>query len=92
MTAAPTMPQLQRRLVAAIVASALTGAAMYLVVMGVAIPAIEARLTSSHVAWLRQAFAQHPVLVLGVILAVSLVLALPVLLVFRWVSGPWKDR
>jgi hypothetical protein len=78
--------------VAATAASATTGVAMYLVVMGLLLPAVEAWLTPSHVAWLRQAFMHRPSLVLAAIAVVSAVLALPLLGVFRWVSGPWTAR
>jgi predicted PurR-regulated permease PerM len=85
-------PERQRRLVAAIAASTATGATIYLVVMGLLVPALEARVTSSDVAWLRHAFMHRPGAVLAVLALVSAVLALPVLAVFRVVSGPWSDR
>lgn len=60
--------------------------------MHLLLPVLEARLTSAHVAWLRQASAQHPVAVLATIVLVAALLALPVLGVFRWVSAPWRGR
>jgi hypothetical protein len=73
----------------AMVASALTGVAIYLLVMRVALPALQMQLTPPQVEWLRQAFAQHPAVVLGTIAAVAALLGLPMLGVFRWVYGPW---
>ncbi len=78
----------QRRLLRAVVASAATGGAIYLLVMHVALPALVVRLTPVQIAWLRQAFVQYPVAVLGGIIAVAAVLGLPVLGVFRWTYGP----
>src|SRR5919106_328762 len=82
----------QRRLVRALVASAATGAPLYLLVMHVVLPAVTARLTPAQIDVLRQAFAKHPVLVLGGIVCLSALLALPVLGVFRWMYGPFGKR
>ena len=79
-----------RRLARAIAASAATGAAIYTLVIRFALPAVEARLTREHVDWLRQAFDRHPVAVLGSIVLIAAVLALPVLGVFRWAYGPLR--
>ena len=80
------------RWVRAIVASAATGAAVYLLVMRVVLPEVAERLTPAQIDVLRQAFAQHPVLVLSGIVCLSALLALPVLGVFRWVYGPLGSR
>jgi hypothetical protein len=82
----------QRRLIRAIVASAATGAALYLLVMHVVLPRVAERLTPAQIDFLRQAFAKHPVLVLGGILGLSALLALPVLGVFRWMYGPFGKQ
>jgi hypothetical protein len=79
-----------RRLARAIAASAATGAAIYTLVVRVALPTLEARLTRENVDWLRQAFDRHPATVLGVIVVIAAVLALPVLGVFRWIYGPLR--
>lgn len=82
----------QGRLMRAMTASALTGVAIYLLVMRVALPALQAQVTPRQVEWLRQAFAQHPGVVLGTVAAVAALLGLPMLGVFRWVYGPWNGR
>jgi hypothetical protein len=51
---------------------------------------VEARLTRAHVDWLRQAFDRHPAVVLGAIVVIAAVLALPVLGVFRLTYGPLR--
>jgi hypothetical protein len=56
--------------------------------MHAVLPALLIRLTPAQVEWLRQAFAQYPMAVLGGIVAVVTVLGLPVLVVFRWTYGP----
>jgi hypothetical protein len=81
-------PDMRRRLLLAIVGSAATGVIIYVLVMHVAMPAVEGRLSPAHFAWLREAFANHPLVVLGVITLIAAVLAAPVLGVFRWVYGP----
>jgi uncharacterized membrane protein YedE/YeeE len=80
--------KLQGRLLRAIVASAIIGATIYLLVMHVGLPAVAARLTDAQVARLRQTFAEHPTLVLGAIVGIAGVLGLPVLGIFRWIYGP----
>jgi hypothetical protein len=87
-----TIQPAQRRLMRAIVASVATGVALYLLVMHVVLPAVTARLTPAQIDVLRQAFAKHTVLVLGGIVCLSALLALPVLGVFRWVYGPLGSR
>jgi hypothetical protein len=60
--------------------------------MHVVLPGVAERLTPAQIDVLRQAFAQHPALVLGGIICLSALLALPVLGVFRWVYGPLGSR
>ena len=79
-----------RRLARAIAASAATGAAIYTLVIRVALPMVQARLTHAHVDWLRQAFDRHPTVMLGAIVVIAAVLALPVLGVFRLTHGPLR--
>jgi hypothetical protein len=74
----------------AIAASAATGAAIYVLVIRVALPALQARLTRQQVDWLRQAFETHPAAVLAAIVAIAGVLALPVFGIFRWTYGPLR--
>jgi hypothetical protein len=83
---------IHRRLVRAIVTSAATGAAIYLLVMHVVLPAVTGRLTPAQIDVLRQAFTKHPVIVLVGVVCLSALLALPVLGVFRWVYGPLESR
>jgi hypothetical protein len=81
---------MRRRLLLALVASAATGVIIYLLVMQV-LPGMIARLTQVDIEWLRKAFTEHPLVVLGVILVFAAVLAAPVFVVFRWVYGPVRD-
>ena len=81
-------PDMRRRLLLAITASAATGGIIYLLVMHILLPGLQARLTPVHIEWLREAFTNHPLMVLAVILLFAAVLAVPVLGVFRWVYGP----
>ena len=81
-------PEIRRRLLLAIVASAATGGIIYLLVMHVVLPGVQARLTPAHIEWLRAALAGHPLMVLGVITLMAAVLAAPVFVVFKWVYGP----
>ena len=81
-----------RRRLCAILASAATGVIIYLLVMHVVLPGAQARLTPGQIEWLREAFENHPVMVLSVIFVVASVLATPVLCVFRWVYGPLIQR
>ncbi len=78
----------QSRLLRAFLASTATVCAIYLMVTYWALPELEARLTPEQVEWLRQAFVRHPVAVLGTLVAIAAILALPVLLAFRLVYGP----
>ena len=79
---------MQRTLLLATVASAATGGVIYLLVMHILLPSLQAWLTPAHIEWLREAFADHPLMVLGVITLMAAVLAAPVFVVFRWVYGP----
>jgi len=79
-----------RRLARAIAASAVTGMAIYVLVVRVALPLLEARLTRPQNDWLRQAFEAHPSAVLVTIGAIAAMLALPVLVAFRWTYGPLR--
>ena len=88
----PLTLEMRRRLLLGIVASAFAGGIIYLLVMHVALPRIQARLTPAHIEWLREAFNDHPLVVLGVIVVFSAVLATPVIGVFRWVYGPLNRR
>jgi thiol:disulfide interchange protein len=67
-----------RRLAWAIAASAAVAAVIYVLVVRLALPALASRLTAAHVEWLRWAFARHPWAVLGALVVISAVLALPV--------------
>jgi hypothetical protein len=81
-------PEMKLRLVRAMLASVATGGIIYLLVMHVALPALGARQAPAQIEWLRQAFAEHPMMILGTIVALAALLAVPVLGVFRWVDGP----
>ena len=81
-------PDMRRRLLLAITASAATGGIIYLLVMHILLPGLQARLTPAHIEWLREAFTNHPLMVLAVIFLFAAVLAVPVSGVFRWVYGP----
>lgn len=76
------------RLARAFGASVAAGAAMYWLVLGLALPALATRLSEARVEWLRAGFRSHPILVLGAVGLSAVVLALPVLGVFRLVYGP----
>jgi uncharacterized membrane protein YedE/YeeE len=82
----------RRRLARAVVASALTGVAMYLLVMHIVRPAVLAHITDAQVARLRQAVVERPAIVLGAIVGMCAVAGLPLLGVFRWVHGPFGSR
>jgi len=88
--AAYLTPQERRRLVRGAAAGAVADMVIYVLVVHVALPALETRLTRAQVEWLRQAFVQHPLLVLGAIVAIAALLALPVLGAFRWAHGPLR--
>ncbi len=85
-------PETQRWLFRAIVASAVTGGAIYVLAIHVVLPALASRFTPAQIGWFRQAFVHHPLPVLGGIVAVAAVLGLPVLGVFRWAYGPLNTR
>ena len=72
--------------------SASTGAIIYWSVMRVGLPALAARLSAADIDRLRLAFRWHPGWVVAAIGVMSAILALPVLLVFRAVSGPFLRR
>jgi hypothetical protein len=65
------IPAQQWRLLRAIAASVITGAAIYLLVMHIGLPAIAAQLTDAQVARLRQAFVERPAIVLGAIVGIA---------------------
>jgi hypothetical protein len=88
MRAAELTPDARRRLLATFAASAITSVVIYTIAIRLVLPALEARVTRAQVEWLRRAFEQHPLMVLGAIVVLAAVLALPVLGVFRWVYGP----
>jgi hypothetical protein len=81
-----------KRLVWAIAMSAATGVVIYWTVMGLALPALTSRLGPADIDRLREAFRWHPGWVLATVAVVAAILALPVLLVFRAVSGPFLRR
>jgi hypothetical protein len=81
-----------RRLVLAIVMSAATGTVIYWTVMGLALPALTSRLSPADIDRLREAFRWHLGWVLATVAVASAILALPVLFVFRAVSGPLLRR
>jgi sterol desaturase/sphingolipid hydroxylase (fatty acid hydroxylase superfamily) len=82
----------RRKLVRAIVASAAAGAVIYLLVMQWALPAVQTGITHAQVEWLRDAMKDHLVAVLFAIVAITALLGLPVLMVFRWAYGPMVGR
>jgi hypothetical protein len=85
-------PEIRRRLLLALVASASTGVIIYVLVMHVLLPGVQARLTPAHIEWLREAFADRPLVVVGAITLIAAVLAAPVFGIFRWVYGPLIPR
>ena len=80
------------RLALAMIASAVTGVAVYLLVMRLGLPALTAHLTDAQVGWLREAFRTRPRLVAAAVVIGAALLALPVPLVFRAVHGPLRFR
>ena len=82
----------RRQVLLASLASALTGASIYLLVMYVALPALLPRLTPAQVEWLREVYTVRPLVVVGIIVAFAGLLAVPVFGVFRWVYGPLFGR
>jgi hypothetical protein len=81
-------PKMRRQLLIATVASVATGVIIYLLVMQIVLPGVLARLTPADIEWLRAALTERPLVVLGAIVALAAVLAIPVFGVFRWVYGP----
>ena len=81
-----------RRAIQAFAASLVTGFVVYVLVVRVALPIVARSLTPGQIDWLRQAFATHPWLVMSGIMAVALILALPVLIVFRLTYGPMRGQ
>ena len=79
----------ERRLVAAMLASAVAGAVIYWLVIVRGLPAVVHGLTDVQVLALRDGLRTHPVRIAAGVLAAAAVLALPVLLVFRLVYGPF---
>ena len=80
------------RLVAAAIASSIAGAVVYLLVMRLGLPALVDHLTDQQIGKLRDAWRGHPWLSIAAVAATASVLAFPVLLVFRAVSGPLAAR
>jgi hypothetical protein len=69
-------------------ASTACGVTIYLLVIHIVLPGVQARLTPAQIKWLGEAFSDHYLAVLGVIFVLAAVLATPVLCVFRLVYGP----
>lgn len=74
-----------RRAIPALVAAAATGAVIYALTMYIALPGLADRTPHTQVEWLRQAFTDHPYVVMATILWISTLLGLPVLAVFWFV-------
>src|SRR5260370_30860442 len=66
-------PETQRWLFRAIVASAVTGGAIYVLAIHVVLPALASRFTPAQIGWFRQAFVHHPLAGFGEIVAVAAV-------------------
>jgi hypothetical protein len=81
-----------RRLAAAMLVSVAVGAAIYWLVIVRGLPALAHRLSDEQVLALRDGLRTHPLRVLGAVLVAAAALALPVLLVFRFVYGPLTGR
>ena len=79
----------ERRPIAALGASVAVGAAIYWLVIVHGLPALAHRLTDGQVLALRDTLRLHPIRFAASVLAGAAVLALPVLLVFRLVYGPF---
>ena len=84
-------PRVDQRMLRALLVSVATGVVVYLVVIRGALPLLTRRLTSAQIEWLRTAFNVHPWAVLGSLAIIAAILALPVLVAFRIVYGPF-DR
>ena len=85
-------PEMRRRLLLAIAASAVTGGIIYLLVIHAVLPGVQAWLTPAHIEWLREAFTNHPLMVMGIIFVFAALAATPVLAVFRIIYGPLMRR
>lgn len=77
-----------QRLALAMLASAVTGVVIYWLVVVRGLPALAQRLSDAQILALRDHFRAHPVRVLAAVCAAAAALGLPVLGVFRLVSGP----
>jgi hypothetical protein len=75
-----------------ILAAALTGGILIVVVQYALLPALARGLTEAQIGWLRQALAQHPGWVLAAIVAIVAVLGAPVLLVALWAGRTGKSH
>jgi hypothetical protein len=82
----------KRRLVAALLASAGAGAAIYWLVIVRGLPALAQGLSDEQVLALREGLRVHPLRLGAEVLGAAAILALPVLLVFRLVYGPFTRR
>ena len=74
-----------RRAIPALAAASATGVAIYALTMYVALPGLANRTPQTQVDWLREAFTDHPYVVMATILWMSAMLGLPVLAVFWFV-------
>ena len=70
----------------ALIAAALTGAAMLALVQYVVLPKLARNATPAQRIWLRDAFATHTGWLLLTIVALAAILSLPVLLVALWMA------
>jgi hypothetical protein len=84
----------RRRLVKALTAAALAGAAEIGVVRYVLLPRLVGALTPNQLQWLRSAFFTHTAWSLLAMVALAATLGLPVLIVALRTAhlGPWRDR
>ncbi len=73
-----------KTIVKALLAAAVTGAAMLLLVQNVLLPKLARDVTPAQRIWLRDAFMTHTGWVLFAIVALAAILSLPVLLVALW--------
>ena len=86
----PRSPEQLRRLLRAFLASTATGVIVYFLVTRLALPALASKLSPEGREWLRHAWAGHPYWVLIGVVAISAFAALPVLITFRLVHGPFR--